>query len=48
MEKYELYLGYYIIYLKLRSDDSNDGKKEITRKYKYPTCDKSYTQPQAT
>ena len=24
--------------------DSNDGKKEITRKYKCPTCDKSYTQ----
>ena len=33
-----------IFYSYLRSDDSNDGKKEITRKYKCPTCDKSYTQ----
>ena len=32
------------VYSYLRSDDSNDGKKEITRKYKCPTCDKSYTQ----
>ena len=33
-----------LFYSYLRSDDSNDGKKEITRKYKCPTCDKSYTQ----
>ena len=37
---------FLFFYNHLRSDDSNDvpGKKKITRNYKCPTCDKSYTQ----
>ena len=37
---------FLFFYNHVRSDDSNDvpGKKKITRNYKCPTCDKSYTQ----
>ena len=37
---------YFILYSYFRSSDSNDvtDKKKIIRKYKCPTCDKSYTE----
>ena len=43
---YDSIILYYLLYSYFRSSDSNDvtDKKKIIRKYKCPTCDKSYTQ----